>query len=266
MLRKVVAIGIGILMTAFTMGPTVEAATGTISGTSCTSCICFSCATGAVVSCTSSTAWKTCNAKRCSIGVESLLKGLGNLTSGPNSDDAANRVKVFLQEVTVQCRNPGGQAENANAPKFVGEVVLTANDFIEPASVQKNGKALSNVGFVDGVILAAIGITSTADLCPNSNWTVKPLVTKMRVLGELFYDEDPANAADNCVLDGEPADFDFLGCSLRDALSVQCFAPSGAIAGAEFTYVGANSFAPCDTLCHNSAGTLCDANGLPVVP
>jgi hypothetical protein len=264
-MQKVVAIGIGVLIAVFTMGSMVEAATGTISGTSCTSCVCFSCTTGAVVSCTNSTAWKTCNAKRCSIGVESLLKALGNLGSGPNNEEAANRVTVFLQEVHLQCRNKAGNATPANGQPFIGEVVLTANDFIEPATVDQNGKALSNIGFLDGVILAAIGITSTEDLCPNRNWTVKPLVTKMRVLGELFYDPDPANNGDNCVLEGDPNNFDFTGCSLRDALSVQCSAPAGAVAGTEFTYVGASGVPPCDTLCHNDAGTFCDANGLPAV-
>jgi len=272
MLKRVVAITVGILTAALTMGPVVEAGTGTISGTSCTSCVCFSCTTGAVVSCTNSTAWKTCNAKRCSIGVESLLKALGNLTSGSNSEDAALRVSVFLQDVRFVCRNSQGKQQNANAPHFLGETRIVLKDAIEPASVQKNGRALSNVGILNPEILEAAGVTSTEDFCPNKiNWTVEPVVEKMRVLGELFFDPNPSSVTDGCVLNPDPnhpnelgRSFDFQNCELRDALGVQCFAPPGARAGEEFNYVGESGSPPCDTLCHNSTGPTCGPDGLPL--
>lgn len=266
MLKKIVAIAAGVLMVVLTMGPKVEAATGTISGTSCTSCVCFSCTTGAVVSCTTSTAWKTCNAKRCSIGVENQLGALGNASSG---DVAAVEVVAHLQQVRFICRNSQGKQQVANAPHFVGDVAVATEDLVDPGSVQGNGQATSNAGITDDRIVAAVaralGLPSTDDLCPNkNNWTVKALVEQSRIVNKLWYDPDPANDLDNCVLNPDTSQtFQTLGCSLRDVLSVQCFAPAGAKAGDEFTYVGTNGRAPCNTVCHDDAGIVCDQNGLP---
>jgi hypothetical protein len=266
MLRKVIAVGVGVLTAVLAMGSVVQAASGTISGTSYSQCVCFSC-TGAVVSCS-----KSFCVKRCSIDAEGILKGLGNVSKGPNATAAAYDVSLFIQDAFVSCVNKASNAD-ANGQPFVGTEgtpTIEKNDLITNARIDKNGTAVSNIVFTDEEILAALfaagafegaGITSIADLCPNKNWQARVLVERLQAVGRLFFAD-----SDTCDLTPAPDDpLPFAGCTLGDALAVQCFAPTGATATTPFTYVGESpdGSPPCDTLCHNDAGSICPDPNIP---
>ena len=269
MLRKVIAIGIGVLTMMLAIGSTVEAATGTISGTSYSQCVCFSC-TGAVVSCS-----KSFCVKRCSIDAQGILTGLGNVSKGPNATAAAYDVSLFIQDAFVSCVNKAGNAGDASGQPFIGTSAapLEKTDAITNARIDKNGKAISNIVFTDEEILQALfdagafegtGITSINDLCQNANWQPRVLVEKLQALGRVFFDDsDAAATCDLTPPSGAPLALE--GCTLGDALAVQCFAPTGATATTPFTYVGGSpdGSPPCDTLCHDDAGSICPDPGIP---
>jgi len=265
MLKKIVVIGISVLTMVLTIGSTVEAGTGTVSGTSVSQCVCFSC-TGAVISCSKAT---VCF-KQCSIGVASILSGLGNVTKGPNATPAAYNVNLFVQDAEVSCVNKAGNAQSGEGQPFIDQSGVPAeeSDTIDDAQVTKNGRALSDILFEDEQLLQALidggafegtGITSIADLCPNNNWTARVLVNQLQAFGRLFYDEDGQGG---CNLD-DPSTFPM--CTLADALSVQCSAPADATVDQPFTYVGGDGSPPCDTLCHNSDNNVVDCPVDPAV-
>jgi hypothetical protein len=269
MLRKVIAVGVGALTAVLAMGSVVQAATGTISGTSYSQCVCFSC-TGAVVSCS-----KSFCVKRCSIDAEGILKGLGNVSKGPNATAALYDVILFIQDAFVSCVNKAGNTATASGQPFIGTDTadLEKADTITNAKIDKNGTAVSKIVFTDEEILAALfaagafagtGITSPADLCPNANWQPRVLVEKLQALGRVFFDDDPATSCNLVPSQQEPLNLD--ECTLGDAQAVQCFAPTGATASTPFTYVGGSpdGSPPCDTLCHDKTGSICpDPNDEP---
>ena len=237
---KVIALGLSILAMALTMSPTVEAYPGTISGTSTTQCICFN-ALNQRITCPSTCSLPSCK-KVCSIDVASILSGLGNTTPGTITSNAAYAVNLFLEDATVFCVNPAGNAQSAQGQPFINEPVeLLGEDLIEPASISKNGKALSEITFTDQDIidaLVATGALASAS-CPNTGWQIRVFVKEMEVFGRLFRDEDGAEG--NCDLTDPNT---FGSCVLADAMNQQCNAPNNATVNQPFTY-------SCTTLCHN---------------
>jgi hypothetical protein len=196
--------------------------------------------------CTTSAA-TTCY--KCSVNVESLLGGLGNVSQGPNADVVLYRVTMFMQDVHVSCVNKAGNAEPANGQPFINLAVdVSEEDLIDAAQVTKNGRALSDILFEDHEIIATLiaadafdeSITSAADLC-QKNWTPRVLIRKMQVFGQVFNNSE-----------------------LADAMAVQCFAPAGAVANEFFTYVGSDFAPPCDLLCSNKLEN--QNSGIPSCP
>jgi hypothetical protein len=242
MIVRTVALGLSILAMALTMSSTVEAYPGTISGTSIKQCLCFN-ALNQRITCPATCTAPSCR-KVCSIDVLSLLSGLGNTTPG-DSSNAAYAVNLFVEQASVFCVNQPGNAEPAKGQVFINEAVeIQATDLIEPASITKNGRALSEIVFTDKDIvdaLAAAGAFGTnGAACPSANWQIRVFVGEMEVFGRLFRDEDGAGGACNLTNPGT-----FGLCTLGDAMSVQCNAPNNATVANPFEY-------NCDTLCHNS--------------
>ncbi|HEU4368820.1 MAG TPA: hypothetical protein VFV05_11420 [Methylomirabilota bacterium] len=248
---KVIALGLSILAMALTMSSPVEAYPGTISGTSTTQCICFN-ALNQRITCPSTCSLPSCK-KVCSIDVASILSGLGNTTPNDTSN-AAYAVNLFIEHATIFCVNKPGNAEPAQGQAFINEPVeVEHTDLIEPASITKNGRALSEITFTDQDLLDAL-ITAGAlagASCPNSNWQIRVFVDAMEVFGRLFRDEDGALAG-GCDLTNPASP----PCVLADALSQQCNAPSNASVNQPFDY-------NCNTLCHNADNKFAEC---PVIP
>jgi hypothetical protein len=182
----------------------------------------------------------------CSIQVEGLLKGLGNVTN----NTTFFTVSILIQEGTMVFLNPAGNSKQANGVPF-GDVFveLTETDLINAGQVTKNGSALSEIIFHDAdmidAIVAALQAQCLAD--PNSescdtlnqintqnqNWLRLIVVTRLQVLGQQFTNNN-----------------------LEDALGQQCEAPNQVQAnpknfvGVEFTY-------GCTEECHNKTGPQC---------
>ena len=242
MYMKVVALGLSMVAMVLTMSSPVEAYPGTISGTSTTQCICFN-ALNQRVTCPATCSLPSCK-KVCSIDVASILSGLGNTTPGGTTPNAAYAVNLFLEDATVFCVNQPGNAKSAQGQPFINEPVeLTGEDLIEPATISKNGRALSEITFTDQDIIDALiaaGALASAS-CPNENWQIRVFVKEMEVFGRLFRDED-GTWPGGCDLTNP---FTFGSCVLGDALNQQCNAPNNATVNQPFTY-------SCTTLCHNA--------------
>jgi hypothetical protein len=240
-LKRVVAIGVTVFMAVLMIGSMADAGTGSISGTSISQCVCFS-ATGKVVSCSGTFA-----VKRCSIDVATLLKGLGNVGSGPNAVAGAYLVELFIENGTVFCVNKPGNAEPSNGQPFEGTLIQV--DTITNKEIDKNGKALSDLFFTDKFILESLGI-QIADLCPNNNWTGLVFVDTLQAIGRLLRDESPTSCNLTPPLHPSDPPLDFNGCTVADSLGVTCSAPAGATVTVPFEYA-------CTTVCQDSAGNLC---------
>jgi len=254
---KVIALGLSILAMALTMSSPVEAYPGTISGTSTTQCICFN-ALNQRITCPSTCSLPSCK-KVCSIDVASILSGLGNTTPG-DASNAAYAVNLFIEHATIFCVNKPGNAEPAQGQAFINEPVeVDGTDLIEPASISKNGRALSEITFTDQDLIDALiraGALVSAS-CPNSNWQIRVFVDAMEVFGRLLRDEDGA-ALGGCNLN-DPHTYPPVGaCVLADALSQQCNAPPSASVNQPFDY-------NCNTLCHNADNKFADCPDTPQV-
>jgi hypothetical protein len=250
---KLIALGLSILTVVLSMTSTAEAYPGSIAGTSIKQCLCFN-SLNQRITCPATCTAPSCR-KVCSVDVLSLLSGLGNTTPG-DSSNAAYAVNLFVEQASVFCVNRPGNAQSAQGQPFINEAVeIQATDLIEPASITKNGRALSEIVFTDKDIvdaLAAAGAFGDKNAaCPNANWQIRVFVGEMEVFGRLFRDEDGAGGACNLT---NPGTFGF--CTLGDAMSVQCNAPNNATVTAPFEY-------NCDTLCHNSDNKVVDC---PVTP
>jgi hypothetical protein len=141
-----------------------------------------------------------------SVEVESILKQLKNAAkTGPLYE-----VVMFLQEVSVTCKNPAGQTGEANSgePFELNNVAVSETDTIGADQITKNGRALSEIIFSNDELAAALA-TARGAVC-KKNWTAdKIVVNAMEVVGTLF----------SCPADG--------ACEFADALGKQCFAPAG---------------------------------------
>jgi hypothetical protein len=190
----------------------------------------------------------------CSIQVEGLLKGLGNVTKTPT----AFAVTVVIQEGKVFCKNPAGNTLEGNGVPFRGAIALDGGDTINAGDVTKNGKSLKDIVFHDWQLIDAViaGGVVTADqiACPNPGWIQIILVKKLQVFGEQFTDPTPTDTT-TCDLNSDP--LNLFGCTLVDALGTQCSAPVVAddktLVWEQFTY-------GCTEICHDATGQTCPVN------
>lgn len=199
----------------------------------------------------------------CSIEVEGLLTGLGNVIKTPT----AFAVTVLIQEGKIYCKNPAGNSLEGNGVPFSGAtVVVEGAETINAADVSKNGRSLSEIVFHDAELIQALidsGQVNAEEIqCPNANWIQIILVKKLQVLGEQF--TDPASTEPNtCELNSDPLIITDQ-CTFVDALGTQCSAPVVAddktLVWQQFTY----SCTP--TLCHNSNNTFPDCPAAPPIP
>ena len=190
----------------------------------------------------------------CSIEVEGLLKGLGNVTKTPT----AFGVTVVVQEGKVYCKNPAGNSLEGNGVPFRGAIALDGGDTITAADVSKNGKTLKEIVFHDWQLIEAViaGGVVTADeiACPNPGWIQIILVKKLQVFGEQFTDPTPSDTT-TCDLDSDP--LNLFGCTLVDALGTQCSAP---VVADDKTLVWQPFSYGCTEICHDATGSTCPVN------
>lgn len=197
----------------------------------------------------------------CSIEVEGLLNGLGNVTKTPT----AFAVTVLIQEGIVYCKNPAGNSLAGNGVPFRGAITLEGGDTINAGDVSKNGKSLKDIPFHDAQLIQALidsgAVTAEQIACPNPSWIQIILIKKLQVLGEQFTDPTPTNSA-TCDLDNDPLIIDNT-CTLVDALGTQCSAP---VVADDTTLVWQQFNYGCTKLCHNSDNnsTDCPAS-LPIL-
>ena len=224
----------------------------------------------AAISGTSTSQPKCTTARRaaglCSVEVDGILKGLGNVTNNPT----AFAVSLFVQEGKIFCYNPGSKTLQGNGVPFGSLAIqLAGADTIEAAQVSKNGKALSDVVFHDPQMIAGI-LEAKPDLeddiqCQNANWLQIILVKKAQVFGE--QQVDPASTEPNDCNINDPNTFP--ACQREDALATQCFSPIAsepeqqdeldkALVLQFFSY-------DCATLCHNKDATFIDCPATPQV-
>jgi hypothetical protein len=197
----------------------------------------------------------------CSIEVEGLLTGLGNVTNVPT----AYAVTVRIQEGKVYCKNPAGGNLEGNGVPFRGAITLEGGDTINAGDVTKNGKSLKEIVFHDAQMIQAVvdsgAVTAEEISCPNPGWTQIILVKQLQVLGEQF--TDPTEPT-TCDLNSDPLIIDTT-CTLVDALGTQCTAPAAPggddknLVWQQFTYA-------CTKLCHNSNNQFPDCPAAPPIP
>jgi len=208
---------------------------------------------------------------QCSVFVDGILKGLGNVTKNPT----AFRVTMSKISGQVFCKNPAGNSATANGQPFFDEFVsLDAGDTIAPGEVSRNGKALSETTFHDPVIIGAFPADQFPD-CQNQNWIKVIVVTRMQVMGRQYEDPTPAdNSPGNCFLNPDLAageEFDFDGCTVVDTLRTSCRIedpyfnnPALALGVKSYSYGNENTgTGGCTEICHSNDETQCNA-GFPV--
>jgi len=260
MVSKIIMRSILAVSLVFFMGTTVRA---TISGTSTTQ-----------TSCTS----KNHLLGLCSINVEGILKGLGNVTKDPT----AFTVAVLIEGGSVFCKNPAGNSIEGNGVPFTElQVELSASDLIDANQISRNGKALSDIPFHDDVLIQAIEAALTAQCdadpqsdactqleqlpCQHSNWVQTVVLTKLQVLGQQFTD-DSKTEPNTCDIDAALISGDFSNCLPRaDALGTKCDAPAAVLADPKSFVWKAFTYA-CTESCHNKTGTICPDDLSPPLP
>lgn len=214
-----------------------------------------------------STSQTTCTlamraAKLCSIEVEGILKGLGNVTNTPTLYSAT----ILIKKGQVVFQNPAGKSSQANGVPFANVLVtLQGTDLIEAAQITKNGRAISAIQFHDddlvGAIIAALeaqcsaGVTAACDTLEDigsesgqhPNWIKWAVLTELDVLGQQWVDE-----SQSCDLSGG----NVANCTLEDALGQKCVAPNAVQANPQ-NFVGQQFDYQCTEACHNKTGTIC---------
>lgn len=193
----------------------------------------------------------------CSIEVEGLLKGLGNVTKTPTAFTAT----VALVSGTVFCKNPANNSVEANGQPFKDiPVTVDAAANINPAQVSRNGKALSDIIIHDSEMIAALAQAGFSVTCQNANWVKAIVVTDMEVLGQQVSDPDPANTT--CFL--TPAENqDFIidsSCHIDDSLRNHCTLPEPYFTtpklalGKQVKEIDYQ----CSQICHSTDSTQCN--------
>lgn len=186
----------------------------------------------------------------CSIKVEGILKGLGNVTTDPTNFT----VSILVQAGAIVIANPGGNTGGIGVPFGDVLVQLTGTDLIGVKDVSKNGSALAEIIFHDADLIAAVvaalqaqcdaGITTSCDklaqINQKPNWKRAIVVTEMQVLGVQVTN----------------------GISV-DELGSQCEAPSQVIAD-PISFVGVAFNYGCTEECHDRTGDPACDGSLPL--
>jgi hypothetical protein len=198
---------------------------------------------------------------QCSVFVDAILKGLGNVRTNPTAF-AATMFKISGQ---VFCVNPAGNSSEANGQPFTDlPVELSAGDAVTQDEITKNGKSLSDVAFHDADILKALADNDVALPDCQSQWNKTIIVTKMEILGRQLEDPTPSNPA-TCYLSPNTGE-DFLvdGCTTVDSLRVSCriqapYFDSPVLAiGKTYTYGDKDTGSgACTEICHSTDANLC---------
>jgi hypothetical protein len=211
----------------------------------------------------------------CSIEVDGILKGLGNVTNNPTAYAAS----ILIEDGSIVFQNPAGNSSQANGVPFVNVTVnLTGSNLINAGQVSKNGTALSAIVFHDPELIQAIILELGAECDPNNptsptidpnnpacvtwqqiesqasqhpNWLQRVVVTQMQVLGQQFVSGTPTNCDVQTSL---------AGCTPTDALGSECAAPNSVIANPQKNVSQGFNYA-CTVVCHDKTGS-----GYPMCP
>lgn len=198
---------------------------------------------------------------QCSVFVDGILKGLGNVSKNPTAF-TATMSRISGQ---VFCKNPSGNSSTANGTPFIDVEVepLVGADTIEQAQVTKNGRALSEIVFHDPqIIQALIAAGVNVPDCQNSNWIKVIVVTKMQIMGQQLEDPDPTTAG-TCDLTNFT---DVSGCTITDTLRTSCriqdpyfFNPAAALGVKSYNYGDETTGnGACTEICHSTDPTQCN--------
>ena len=205
---------------------------------------------------------------QCTVYVDGLLKGLGNVNKNPTAFEAT----MWNISGLITCYNPAGNAYEGQGVPFADiSVSLDSASTISPNTLTKNGKTLSEIAFHDPQIVNAINSALTEPVtCQNSNWFPVVVVTSMQIMGKQVSDPDPSNTADGCNLPAT-GDLTTTGCTVDDTLRVACriqdpyfVDPASAFGVAYYDYVSPTTgTGNCDVICHSTDPTQCNSTYPP---
>lgn len=201
---------------------------------------------------------------QCTVYVDGLLKGLGNVNKNPTAFEAT----MWNMSGLVTCYNPAGNAFEGQGVPFTDiEVSLDSGSTISPDALTRNGKTLSEIAFHDPQIVAAINSALDEPVtCQNSNWFPVAVVTSMQIMGRQVSDPDPSTAADGCDLPAT-GDITTTGCTIDDTLRVACRIqdpyfddPASALGVAYYDYGDImTGTGYCTEICHSTDPTACNS-------
>jgi len=217
---------------------------------------------------------------QCTVYVDGLLKGLGNVNKNPTA------FKGTMWDISglITCFNPAGNAFEGQGVPFDDLIIpVESGSAISPDSISKNGKTLSEIAFHDPEIAKAVnaGLTEAGldpVTCQNDNWIPVVVVTSMQIMGQQISDPDTSDSPDPA----DPESFTgcYLpitgklyteGCDIDDTLRVACriqdpyFAdPASALGEKYYDYVSPTTGAGnCDVICHDTDPEQCNATSPP---
>lgn len=231
---------------------------------------------GTSVLCTSTCGLSKSNCSYCprSIGIEGILKKLGNVTNDPT----AFAVHILIEEGQIAFKNPAGNSLEGQGVPFGGVTVqLNSALPILANQVSKNGTAKSTIVFHDPEMIQAVkaqlqaqcdgGDASACDTLDalkkaDTNWLAFIVVTRLQVLGQQYTDPDTTTNTCNLTPDASGT-INPSNCTLTDALGTQCNAPANVVADPE-AYAGVAFDYACTESCHDATGTSCSPYTLPL--
>src|SRR5262245_25306456 len=147
----------------------------------------------------------------CSIEVDGLLQGLGNVIKGPNFTPTAFTATAFNISGVGLCKNPAANSFEGNGVPFSSvPVAVTGANAISPTQITKNGKALADIVIHDQQITDALALAGFNFTCQNSNWIKVVVVTQLEILGRQLSDPDPTIPF--CTLTGPDEDLVIANC------------------------------------------------------
>jgi hypothetical protein len=199
---------------------------------------------------------------QCTVFVDGLLKGLGNVSKNPTAFTAT----MFQISGRIFCKNPAGNSIEGQGVPFQDFEVSPIEDgqAINPATLTKNGKTLSEIAFHDPRIIQALADAGFTVSCQHSNWIQVIVVTKMQVMGQQISDPNPSTTSDDCNLPAT-GPLTIGGCDIDDTLRVSCRIqdpyfndPASAIGVKNYDYGNADTgTGNCTEICHSTDPTQC---------
>ena len=188
----------------------------------------------------------------CSIGTSSTLSGLRNTEANP----VAFTVTLRLEAGTVFCTNPADNSIHGQGLPF-HDVLITieSGEPISPTLISRNGRFLADIIFSDPELAAALAAAGLEGAeCQNSNWIARPIITQMRIFGQIW--KDSAGLEPNvtaCNVETDPPVIDGATCAEQDGLLNYCELNVADPADA----IGVYQEYTCTELC---SGTGCNIN------